>query len=184
MEIYIALLRGINVGGKNKIKMADLKSSFESLGYHNVRTYINSGNVIFKSDCIDIIEIQKSIEQMIVDSFDLKIPVSVITHVQLLNIINHSPDWWDKGENTLDYAIFVLQPFHTIDVLEGVGDPIDLYESVSYFDRVIYWTASLDTYTKSKWYKISSSSVNDAVTIRNSNTVNKLLLLAKELESM
>lgn len=184
MDIYIALLRGINVGGKNKIKMAELKLSFEDLGYQNVRTYINSGNVLFKSDCYDAIEIQKSIEKMILDSFNLMIPVCVITHAQLVNIIKHSPDWWDKGENTLDYAIFVLQPFQTTDVLMGVGEPIHIYEEISHYDRVIYWTASLDTYTKSRWYKIASSSVNDAVTIRNSNTVNKLLLLAKELESM
>ena len=49
MTIYIALLRGINVGGKNKIKMADLKSMFESIGLNRVETYIQSGNVLFES---------------------------------------------------------------------------------------------------------------------------------------
>ncbi|MCA9364814.1 MAG: DUF1697 domain-containing protein [Candidatus Moranbacteria bacterium] len=67
MSIYIAFLRGINVGGKNKIEMARLKKCFESLGYENVSTYINSGNVLFQTKESDgkklVTEIEKAIEK-------------------------------------------------------------------------------------------------------------------------
>ena len=73
---YISLLRGINVAGKNKIKMADLKAGYEALGFHNVRTYIQSGNVLFESD--SVVE-PIMIEGMIKKTFGFEVPVWVRT---------------------------------------------------------------------------------------------------------
>ncbi len=69
---YIALLRGINVSGINKIKMADLKDLFESQGFGNVITYIQSGNVVFESS-VNEDELTQTIEQAIFNSFEFKI---------------------------------------------------------------------------------------------------------------
>ena len=73
MNCYIALLRGINVSGKNKIKMVDLKQLFLNLGFTNVSTYIQSGNVIFSSEEINI----SKIEQLIIDEIKIKFKYSV-----------------------------------------------------------------------------------------------------------
>ena len=79
MVRYIALLRGINISGKNKISMQKLKEYFEELSFHEVKTYLNSGNVIFSTSETNISDITSSIESMIKKTFDLNIPVATGT---------------------------------------------------------------------------------------------------------
>lgn len=90
MAIYIALLRGINVGGKNKIKMADLKQSFEQIGLGRVQTYIQSGNVLFESDKAEE-PLRNSIEHKIEEVFGFKVSVVLRTSVELEQIIESCP---------------------------------------------------------------------------------------------
>ncbi|WP_253691918.1 MULTISPECIES: DUF1697 domain-containing protein [unclassified Treponema] len=71
MKRYIALLRGINISGKNKVPMAELKQGFEKLNYIEVKTYLNSGNVIFSGDEADIVKTTSRIEEMIKNQFSL-----------------------------------------------------------------------------------------------------------------
>jgi uncharacterized protein (DUF1697 family) len=87
---YIALLRGINVAGKNKIKMADLKKLFESIGFNNVTTYIQSGNVIFESSMNEK-ELPSTISKAIADSFTLIVPVQVRKSELLGSIVENCP---------------------------------------------------------------------------------------------
>ena len=99
MKRYIALLRGINISGKNKVPMAELKQGFEKLNYTEVKTYLNSGNVIFSSDEADTIKLTSQIEEMIKNQFSLDIPVFVISKEELEDILHHAPDWWgDKSK--------------------------------------------------------------------------------------
>jgi uncharacterized protein (DUF1697 family) len=90
MTIYIALLRGINVGGKNKIKMADLKQVFETIGLCEVQTYIQSGNVLFKSNEREE-ELRKKIEQAIEKTFGFTVSVILRTAEELECIIGNCP---------------------------------------------------------------------------------------------
>ena len=78
MKRYVALLRGINISGKNKIPMAELKKEFEKLAFEEVKTYLNSGNVIFSSNENDTKKFANQIEGMIKNQFELEIPVFVI----------------------------------------------------------------------------------------------------------
>lgn len=94
MKRYTALLRGINISGKNKVPMAELKQGFEKLNYTEVKTYLNSGNVIFSSDEADTIKLTSQIEKMIKNQFSLDIPVFVISKEELEDILHHAPDWW------------------------------------------------------------------------------------------
>jgi uncharacterized protein (DUF1697 family) len=87
METYVALLRGINVGGNTIISMAKLKESFESLGYQNVKTYINSGNIIFNHSSKDTVELESQIEKMIVKDFSLQVRVVVRSLEQYEDIL-------------------------------------------------------------------------------------------------
>ena len=77
MPIYISLLRGINVGGHKRIKMDLLRTSFEKLGFEQVQTYIQSGNVIFKSAKVSPSKLSNRIEETILSDFGF--PVSVVT---------------------------------------------------------------------------------------------------------
>lgn len=88
---YVSILRGINVSGQKKIKMADLKWLYEQLGFENVLTYIQSGNVIFDSPISQITEIKINIEKTIKEKYQFEVPVEIRTGNQMLNIINVCP---------------------------------------------------------------------------------------------
>ncbi|WP_226654542.1 DUF1697 domain-containing protein [Pseudalkalibacillus hwajinpoensis] len=90
MTNYIALLRGINVGGKNKIKMAELRDALSSDGFQNVKTYIQSGNVLFESEEAENL-LRKKMEEIIAKQFGLKVPIVLRTAIEWKNIIENSP---------------------------------------------------------------------------------------------
>lgn len=177
METYIALLRGINVGGKNKISMPELRTAFEEIGFLDVVTYINSGNVVFSSDSKDRVELIKQCEAIIVEKFMLNIPVAIVSAADLSTTLLHAPDWWNIDRDAIHYAIFVISPMSVAEVFAAVGEVKPEYEQIAYHENVIFWSAPRETFNKSRWSKIASSSVNNNVTIRNANTVNKLLML-------
>jgi len=91
MQTYIALLRGINVSGVKKIKMADLRVMMSDIGFKDVVTYIQSGNVIFKSEKGNVQGLAKEIKTGIQDVFKLDVPVLVKTRTDLTNILEETP---------------------------------------------------------------------------------------------
>lgn len=93
MEKYIALLRGINIGGRNKISMPILRDVFEEIGFLDVVTYINSGNVVFSSDIQDKGELIEKCELIIADKFMLNIPVTVVSAKDLWSALENAPEW-------------------------------------------------------------------------------------------
>lgn len=178
METYIALLRGINVGGKNKISMPLLKQSFEEIGFLNVTTYINSGNIIFSSENQDKTALIAACEAVIIEKFMLTIPVTIVSASELSDTLANAPEWWDIDKESIHYAIFVISPIKVEEVYAAVGEIKPEYEQIAHHGEVIFWSAPLKTFQKARWSKIASSSVNNHVTIRNANTVNKLLSLS------
>ena len=104
---YIALLRGDNISGKNKVPMAELKKIFEELGFGAVKTYLNSGNVIFSSDEENIVSLTDRIETTIKKWFGLDIPILVMypgefdgRHVKLFNRL--TPNDYYRAFNVID----------------------------------------------------------------------------------
>ncbi|MFM8423658.1 MAG: DUF1697 domain-containing protein, partial [Chloroflexota bacterium] len=96
MNQYLVLLRGINVGGKNIIKMADLKASFETMGFSNVLTYIQSGNVVFQSDEKDKAVLTTKIEKGLSKRFNFEAKVVVIAQKELAAIVKSAPKGFGK----------------------------------------------------------------------------------------
>ena len=88
MKRYIALLRGINISGKNKVPMAELKQGFEKLHYTQVKTHLNSGNVIFSSEETDSVRLTGQIEEMLKNQFGFDIPVFVISKEELAYFVS------------------------------------------------------------------------------------------------
>lgn len=124
LEKFVALLRVINISGKNKIPMQELKLGFESLGYKEVVTYLNSGNVIFSSNINDKVKINNDIYKMLENKFNLKIPVFVIKSDELNDLLSNKPDWWGTGDkNIYDNIIFIIPPTTYKDVYEALGEP-------------------------------------------------------------
>ena len=178
MEKYIVFLRGINVGGKNKVPMPELKVLLEQNGFHDAVTYINSGNIIFSSDNTDEIELKEKCEALIAHHFQLKIPVIVLAVNDLLAALDHAPSWWGQENDSTHNAIFVLPPITVDEVFKEVGEIKPEYEKVDYYGRVIFWSAHIKTFSRTRWSKVVGSYVYDSITIRNANTFKKIIQLA------
>lgn len=180
MNKYIVLLRGINVGGNNIVSMKELKKLLEQNGFQEVVTYINSGNIIFKCENSDNESLKSYVEALILEAFMLKLTVMLISVEELQEAINNAPDWWDADQESRHNAIFVISPVTVEDVVREVGDYKPEYEKVGSYGRVIFWSAPNKTFSRTRWSKIvGMKSVYNNITIRNSNTVKKLLKLCE-----
>lgn len=172
---YIALLRGINVGGKNLISMKDLKEQLVKDGFQDVVTYINSGNIIFSSDSSDIEFLKKRFTASILEKFGLEISLMILPAAELAEAIENAPEWWDCDRESKHNAIFVIPPTTAEEVIEEVGAARPEYEKVESFGKVIFWSAPLKTFSRTRWSKIVGKPAYDKVTIRNANTAKKLV---------
>lgn len=173
---YIAFLRGINISGKNKIAMAELKTEFEQLNFTNVSTYLNSGNVLFSSSWSSIKKIKSAIEKMIAEKFALEIPVHVIESKTLSDILAHAPAWWSTGDkDKYDNLIFILAGDSPADISNLIGAPSENLETTQIYGDVIFWTFDRAKYRKCNWWKrTASAGITEKLTIRTANTLKKL----------
>lgn len=181
MNTYVILLRGINVGGKNKIPMASLKKCLEELGFSNVSTYIASGNAIFESDK-PADEIKAQLEEALPKNFKLDdelIKVLVLTRNQLQAIIDNKPEGFgEQPEKYHSDAIF-LMGIDSAQVMP-VFNPREGVDKIWPGDGVIYSQRLSSQRTKSRLSKIMATSAYKSMTIRNWNTTTKLLEILKE----
>ena len=177
---YISLLRGINISGKNKITMSKLKKEFTNLGYKEVITYLNSGNVVFKSDIEDKNVIKNNIQIMIKDKFGFDIPTYVTTSQELEELISHSPEWWGKDNKEIyEKIIFIIPPNTYNEVFDTIGSPNE-YEKIQDYKNNIFWSFSFKNYRKSNWWsKTANTNISDKITIRTANTMRKILEICK-----
>ena len=176
MKRYVALLRGINISGKNKIPMAELKKEFEKLGFEEIKTYLNSGNVIFSSDKDDIEKLTKLIETAIKNQFGFNIPVLVISKNKLEDILHNAPSWWGNDNKEIyDNLIFIMPPITFSDVYNEIGAPKEELEKIKNYNGVIFWSFNRKDYQKTNWWsKTASANISTKLTIRTANTVRKI----------
>ena len=177
MGKYIALLRGINVGGKNKVSMAILKEAFEQDGFKDVSTYINSGNVIFSANDENESELKRRCESIIKNAFDLDIIVSIISDKDLSAALANAPDWWDADAESKHNAVFVIPPVTVHEIIEQAGLTKPQCEQVGFHGQVIFWSAPIKTFSRTRLSKFVSTNLYSNITVRNANTTKKLLQL-------
>ena len=179
---YIALLRGVNISGKNKIVMSKLKEVLEKNNYQNVLTYLNSGNVIFENRITNKENLANDISKIIKNNFNLDIPVFVINESELENILNNAPDWWGTDNKEIyDNLIFIMPPTSYEDVYNTIGNPSENIDKIEEFHNSIFWSFDLKQYRKSNWWiKTASTNIKDKITIRTANTMKKILEICKK----
>lgn len=177
MKKYIAFLRGVNINGKNKVSMTDLKKIFEEHGFSEVKTYLNSGNVIFTSCEDDRENLTNQIIKMIKNQFGLDIPVFVITKEALEDILYNAPDWWGNDNKEIyDNLIFIMPPATFVEVFNEIGEPKKELEKIKDYKSSVFWSFSQKDYQKTNWWsKTASSSIRNKLTIRTANTVKKIV---------
>lgn len=177
MKRYIAFLRGVNISGKNKVPMTRLKNEFEKLEYKEVKTYLNSGNVIFSSDKNNIKSITKQIVTIIKKQFSLDIPIFVIEKEELEDILRNAPDWWgNKDKEIYDNLIFIMPPTTFVDVFSEIGEAKEKLEKILNYKEAIFWSFSRKNYQKTNWWpKTARGNISNKLTIRTARTVRKVV---------
>lgn len=170
--IYLALLRGINVGGKNKVEMARLRTVFESLGFSRVRTYINSGNAIFVDDR-DASRLRTLIEEAIAEEFGFQVRVVLRDLDSVVNVAESIPATWKDDATMRCYVMFLWEEADKPTVLDRLAIKQDI-DDVKYVPGAVIWRVDRDKLTSSGMAKLTSDKLYQAMTIRNCNTVRKL----------
>ncbi len=180
MKTYIAFLRAINVGGYRKIKMSDLRKILVSMGFQNVRTYIQSGNVVFDSDKSDPTLLSQSIQEKIESEFGHEVPVMIRTREQLITLIKNNP-FDGKNEDPFRlYITFFLEPPSP----EKQKKLVDQSNDIEMFEFVNGDLFSLIDKITDQKVNFSNGFVEKIIGIpgtgRNWKTVNKMIELAAE----
>ena len=177
MPKYIALLRGINVGGNNIIQMADLKSCFEDMGFSDVRTYIQSGNVIFSAKESVSDRLTSKIEKGLSARFKYSASVVVVSHAELREIVANAPKGFGSAPAKFRYnAIFLKKPFIPKTAIKYVTTREGV-DAVYVGKRMLYFSNLMERASQSRLSRITQTPVYAFLTIRNWNTTTKLLAL-------
>lgn len=173
---HVALLRGINVGGNNKVEMVRLKAVVQELGYGDVRTYINSGNVVFDPGADPASAATARIEEAIAKEWGLPIKVLLRSAAQIARLVKLLPDDW---RNDNDHKCDVL--FLWDDALRGsLREELPVKERI---DELIFapgeviWRVARPAVTRSGLMKLVGTPLYAQMTVRNVNTVRKLAAL-------
>ncbi|HVA11223.1 MAG TPA: DUF1697 domain-containing protein [Candidatus Dormibacteraeota bacterium] len=172
--IYVALLRGINVGGKAKVEMSRLKGVFEQLGYNNVVTYINSGNVIFESLSGSRQKIAKDIDDALESKFGFNIKVILRTHKELGNLVMQIPDTWVNNDVMKCDVMFLMEEIDNPAILKRIPHNPQA-EDVIYLPGAVVWRIDRSKIRQGQVLKITGSDIHKRLTVRNPNTVRKIL---------
>src|SRR6266542_614792 len=172
-SVFVALLRGVNVGGNNMISMSSLKASFEKMGFDDVTSYINSGNIIFRAKELDARKLEKRIEGLLSAEYQLACKVVVRSVSDMATLIRSIPDRWN-GDRRWRYNVIFLR--HSIDSQEIVDTlkPRDGIEQVVYRPGTLLWSAQVKHVSRTAMLKLPGQKIYQNMTVRNLNTTRKL----------
>ena len=171
---YVALLRAINVGGRNRVPMTDLRAAFEADGHRAVKTHLQSGNVIFETDAPrDALE--DDLETLLERTFGFAVPVVVRSHAQMRNVVTKAPPGFGaRPEELHSDARFPKAPL----TAKRVMGMVQLREGVDQAwpgSGVVYFARLSEQRTKSRMGSIVGTPEYKQMTIRSWKTTTKLL---------
>jgi uncharacterized protein (DUF1697 family) len=174
MPSFVALLRGINVGGKNLIGMSDLAACFRDAGFGDVRTYIQSGNVLFTADHAAGPELEDAVERMLEERFEIPILVVVRSRDELAATIAAAPA--NHGSAELRSEVFFLK--HPLTAEAAYAELPELragVDSVALGPGAIYFSRVASQASKTRITRFMSMPVFQQMTVRNWRTTTRLL---------
>lgn len=175
----LALIRGINVGGKNKVAMGRLRTAFEQLGLGEVRTYINTGNVIFTTGTNTDSDLVTSLERAIAVEFGLDLKVLVRGIDSMREMGRALPEDWTNDSETKTDVMFLWEEVDEPAVLdklaiqEGVDDVI-------YVPGAVLWRVERAHYSRSGMNKLVGTRLYKSMTVRNCNTARRLIEMMED----
>ncbi|MFD1319164.1 DUF1697 domain-containing protein [Loigolactobacillus zhaoyuanensis] len=173
---YLILLRGVNVGGNHRVVMAELRQQLTELGFDQVRSYINSGNLIIDSS-LPLVEAQAVVTTLLATQYDFPVAALVIEKDVYLAELAQAPDWWGAEGDLRHNTLFFLPTF-TPEMLVPLRQQELIYDQIHYGQHALFWTApAKQNYSRSLYAKLLPLDLYPAVTIRNRNTTLKLAAL-------
>jgi uncharacterized protein (DUF1697 family) len=177
---YLALLRGVNVGGNNLIKMTDLKACLEEAGFANVATYIQSGNVLFEAPKTALAQLEHKLERVLSENFDhYKAWVLVRSLKEMQQTVGAAPKGYGSEPEKYRYdLLFTRDPLTPAEVINSII-PKEGVDALAPGPEVVYWTRLTSRATSSRISRIASMPIYQNMTLRNWNTTTKLLGLMK-----
>lgn len=178
--VYVALLRGVNVGGNKMISMSALKTSFANMRFGDVSTYINSGNILFRTKEADARKLETRIESMISKEYKLECKVVVRSFAEMAGLIENLPKKWDGDKNWKYNVIFLRHSIDSKEVLDRLG-PKPGIERVVYYPGTLLWSARVKDLNQTTMLKLPSQKIFKDMTVRNTNTTRKLYELMKKM---
>ena len=177
---YVALLRGINVGGNNKVVMSELREQIAAAGFGHVRTYINSGNLLFEAEAPRE-DVAQAVEDILARHYDFPIRLALLTGQDYLAQLDELPDWW-HGEVARRDALFYtrgLDRDHVRERIEAMelGD-----EAVHFGEHAVFWGKFDEkSFLKTAYHKrLLREDFYRQVTIRSGSTVEKIAAMLSQ----
>ena len=179
---YVALLRGINVGGNNKVVMSELRAQIAAAGFGHVRTYINSGNLLFEAeDQASREDVAQAVEDILARHYDFPIRLALLTAQDYLAQLDELPDWW-HGEVARRDALFYTRGLDRHHVRERI-EAMELGDEAVYFgEHAVFWGKFDEkSFLKTAYHKrLLREDFYRQVTIRSGSTVEKIAALLSQ----
>ena len=165
---YIALLRGINVGGKRKVEMKRLKALLGNIGCTGVSTYLNSGNAIFESE-EDQEQLSIRVNKELEREFGFEIPTLVKSEKEIKRIADAIPESWQNDKEQKTDVAYLFADVNSEETLAEIPAKRE-YAEIIYTDGAVVWHVLRKDYNKSQLNKLISRKLYQQMTIRNVNT--------------
>jgi uncharacterized protein (DUF1697 family) len=177
---YIAFLRGVNVGGNGLIKMSELAEALSKAGLQQVKTYIQSGNVLFDSPETDTTKLAERVTKTIQNTFKLSVDSSVFSKPEWQQIIAAAPKWWGKDAAYKHNVLILTTLRDSKEIAAEIGELKPDIETMQPGNRVLYQSLSWDAFSRTTGGKLAAKPVYKQMTIRNYNTATKLAKLLEQ----
>ncbi len=176
---YVALLRGINIGGRNKVNMEALKVTFKKAGMEDVITYINSGNVIFTDEATPPDALPGILEQAIRQDFGLDIKVLIRTRDEIEVVNEALPASWQNDKEMKSDVMFLWEDIDDASILEKLKIRTGI-DTVIYTSGAVLWSVMKRDAGRSGISKMVGTDIYKHMTVRNVNTFRKIRDLMKD----
>lgn len=173
---FIILLRGVNVGGKNRVPMSDLKQLLTNAGFSNARSHINSGNLIVESEKDREQDVLEKCRKILSDHFSFPVEVVIISADKYQKELANVPKWWGENKLYRHNALFLVPSVDNKESSKLSSMINENYEKIYIGELAIFWSSSFkENYGKTYYSKLMGNPLYKQVTIRNRNTTLKLL---------
>jgi uncharacterized protein (DUF1697 family) len=170
---YVAFLRGVNVGGKGIVSMAAIKEALVVLGLSDVRTYINSGNVIFSTRASDVQQLTARIEKALEQHTGMSIKVLVMDHKVVKRMVDAIPGNWVDDKTMRTYVLLLWNELDDRTILDRL--PIKPgVDELKYTPGAVIWRVDRENVGRSQMNRIVGTPLYKKITIRSANTMRKL----------